>query len=281
MSDDLDYDAFYALVSDAVTQGTTCTVFGRTDSKHSVILSVDRGDIVCLRCGTKTGHDAIAALRQMQRGSFRVDDTPLKLHSGAPPPTAEIIAALHPATAVSDDDVGDTRSTQRVEPTREAVLLCDLLSRYVGPVAPLLCSEQIGAVGGLEHRGHLELVLGRLALEIEDAAEADEFVSAAHRALGASLPPQPRPPSQAATSPEDATPFDAGDAEAVLGQLLADYLGPVAPVICEEQITAAGGLHSHRQLAAVISGLAYEIAERDESERFLAQAREAFGPVLD
>lgn len=281
MSDDLDYDALYALVSDVVTQRATCTLFGRTDSKRSVIISVDRGDIVCLRCGTKTGHDAVVALREMRWGSFRVDDTLLELHSGTPPPTAEIIAALHPARALADESADDAAAGRAVEPTRETVLLCDLLSHYVGPVAPVLCSEQIGALGGLEHRGHLELVLGRLALEIENTAEADEFVSAAHHALDARLPPEPQSAADQHITAETERGFDADEAQSVLCQLFADYLGPVAPILCDEQIAAVGGLHNRGSLGAVIARLADEIAERDEAERFLVRAREAFGIVLD
>lgn len=186
MSDRLDYPAFYELVTELVSSSATSTLFGRTDTNHSVIIGLDGGTIVCVRCGPKRGLAAIHALRSMQWGTFRVDDALVELSSPTLPPTAELVAALHPGATVFEDTPGDDSADpaqQSDNHSAEAKLLCDLLSRYVGPVAPVLCSEEIKAVGGLDHLGKLDLVLGKLAREIDDAGEASEFVLLAQREL--------------------------------------------------------------------------------------------------
>ena len=280
MSERLEYDAFYQRLADRVSNGVTCTIFGRTDSNHSVIIGLDQGRIVCFRCGAKKGMDAVAALRQMPWGMFRVDDTLLELHSTPPPPTVDLIAALHPAKAPSLAEPGLGGTGCQVEPSREAILLCDLLSRYIGPVAPVLCSEQIGAVGGLDHHAQLEQVLGQLAHEIEDASEANEFVSVAHREIGPLLPPAPHDTPESGPSQTTGVEFDAAQAASALCGIVADYLGPVAPIVCKEKIAEVGGLQGRQELESAIREIAGEIGVNAEAEQFVTRARATLKTLL-
>ena len=280
MSERLEYEAFYQLLADRVSNGATCTIFGRTESNRSVIIGLDQGRIVCFRCGAKKGMDAVAALRQTQWGTFRVDDALLELHSAPPPPTVDLIAALHPATAQSLAKPGLGGDGRQIEPTRQAILLCDLLSRYIGPVAPVLCSEQIGAVGGLDHHGQLEQVLGQLAHEIDDAGEANEFVSVAHREIGPLLAHAPLDASESGSPQTTAGAFDAAQAASALCGIVADYLGPVAPIICEEKIAEVGGLKGRQELESAIRELAGEIGANAEAQQFVTRARATFKTFL-
>lgn len=280
MSERLEYNAFYELLANTVTSGETCTIFGRTDSNHSVIIGLDRGRVVCLRCGAKKGMDAVAKLRETQWGTFRIDDTLIELHSAPPPPTADLIAALHPATTPSSLEPDLDASERQVEPTREARLLCDLLSRYVGPVAPLLCSEQISVVGGLNYRGQLGKVLGQLAQEIDDASEAAEFVSTAHREIGPLLFPDPQDTEQTVAPQTITEKFDAVQAASALCSIVADYLGPVAPIVCEDKIAEVGGLKGRQEIESTIRKLAGEIGANAEAEQFVARARKTFKTIL-
>ena len=66
-----------------------------------------------------------------------------------------------------------------------------------------------------------------------------------------------------------------GLAEALCG-IVSDYLGPVAPILCEEKIGAVGGLVGRQQLEAVIQNLALEIGERGEAQQFVSRARAQF-----
>lgn len=275
MTERMDYQAFYALVSDLVTNEQTCTLFGRTDTNHSVIIGIDAGDITCIRCGPKRGGDAIGALREMQSGSFRVDEALIELRSPELPPTAQLLADLHPAAEAPAAAAPDTAATDsgHGRHTEQAKLLCDLLSRYVGPVAPLLCAEEIKAAGGLDSQHQLDRILKQLAREIDNSHEATEFVSTAYRELSHLL--IAAVPSAAATVSTPA--IDERQAVKALCSIVTDYLGPVAPIVCEEKISEAGGLHDLRQLQAVIHALAQEISERNEADRFVVRAHTLFG----
>ena len=283
MSDRLDYPAFYELVTELVSSSATSTLFGRTDTNHSVIIGLDGGTIVCVRCGPKRGLAAIHALRSMQWGTFRVDDALVELSSPTLPPTGELVAALHPGATVFEDTPGDDSADpaqQSDNHSAEAKLLCDLLSRYVGPVAPVLCSEEIKAVGGLDHLGKLDLVLGKLAREIDDAGEASEFVLLAQRELAHRFAPPPSTgPADTVTPPSKAL-LDPTQAAKDLCGLVSDYLGPVAEILCQEKIAEVGGLNGRHELDSVIRHLAREIDEQREAEQFLSRARAHFAAAM-
>jgi hypothetical protein len=280
MSDSLDYDGFYRLLADCVSARKTCTIFGRTDANNSVIIGLDSGRIACLRCGSKKGMDVVAALRGMHSGTFRVDDVLIELHSAPPPPTADLMAALHPTIAPSQPQPAAGAAPGKVEPTREAIMLCEMLARYIGPVAPVLCQEQIGAIGGLHHREQLDQVLGRLAQEIDDASEASDFVSAANREIAPLLSPAPSGASWTTAPRDHGLAFDPGAAGTALCGIVADYLGPIAPIVCEEKIAEVGGLRGPNELELAIRNIAGEIGDMAEAERFIAQVRAALDAVL-
>ena len=54
----------------------------------------------------------------------------------------------------------------------------------------------------------------------------------------------------------------------VLCKALAAYMGPVAPLVCRETISAAGGVDSPDTVRRVVDDLAAEIGNADEAESF-------------
>ncbi len=277
MSDRLDYQAFFDLLRTRVAGKGTHTLFGRTDSNHAVIIGLRGGEVVCVTCGAKRGVAAIPALRQMSWGTFRVEDSLVPLQSSGLPPTNEILASLSPFADLDSFKV-ETKpaSAAGSTPNREARTLCSLLSRYLGPVAPMLCAEKITAAGGLHNSDQLDRVLRQLAQEIGSAKEAEEFMTLARGELGALL--QLRSPEGAKPMADPPPGRFAGEqAAAALCALVTDYLGPVAPILCEEKIAAVGGLLGRPQLEAVIQNLALEIGEQDEARQFVIQARQRLG----
>ena len=277
MSDRLDYQAFYDLVTDLVSKRGAHTIYGRTDNNHSVIVGVRDGEVVCINCGAKRGMAALPVLREMSWGTFRVEDSAFSLRSTGLAPTAEVVAALSPFADLGTFANAAPAVEGPPKAGREAKLLCELLSRYIGPVAPVVCAEQIAVVGGLGGQGQLEQVVANLAGEIADPKEAEEFRTLAVRELtvpvGATQTPAP------VTVPDVQLPAPREAAAALCG-LVTDYLGPVAPIVCEEKIAAVGGLVGRRQLEAVIQNLALEIDERTEAQQFIDRARERFRAVL-
>ncbi len=58
----------------------------------------------------------------------------------------------------------------------------------------------------------------------------------------------------------------------VLCKALARYMGPIAPVVCRETISAAGGVDSPDKVRRVVEDLAAEIGNAGDAERFKAEA---------
>lgn len=87
-------------------------------------------------------------------------------------------------------------------------------------------------------------------------------------------PPQPPSPSAAAAAASRAetaagTVLEAADRE-VLEALMAEYIGPVAAVICEEHFSSGA------DLGGILAALAEEIGDRERAQRFMKQAQAHF-----
>lgn len=182
MAELLDYPGLYRLVADLVAQRRTATLFGKTDANRSVMIAVQRGEIVSLICAGKRGRSAIAALRSVNALSYRIEDTAAMAGGAETPPTAEILYALRPGV---EPPAGATPAPTALAATQQGdgPRICQLLAEFVGPIAPVLCSEAIGAVGGLGGLTEREQVIYALAKEIDDQAEATHFIERAHRLL--------------------------------------------------------------------------------------------------
>lgn len=63
----------------------------------------------------------------------------------------------------------------------------------------------------------------------------------------------------------------------VLCNVLRDYIGPIAPVVCRDKVEAAGGIDSPERVKRVVEALAGEIDDTAEAERFRARAQAELG----
>lgn len=181
----LDYSGLYQLLSELVGKKRSGTILGKTDTNNSLIIGVRGGEIVSLICAGKRGRSAIAAIRKINAVTFRFEDT-AALPSGVElPPTAEILHALSPWSS-AEDLAGATAPADRGSPGQgvDGSKLCELLSRFIGPIAPVLCSEAISAAGGLGDDARREQVIFTLAKEIDDDGESAQFIESARRLLG-------------------------------------------------------------------------------------------------
>ena len=61
----------------------------------------------------------------------------------------------------------------------------------------------------------------------------------------------------------------------VLGQLLIDFMGPVAPMVCDQHLSSLGGSLDTDRLRVLIAKLAAEIGDSEEAQTFTEQARNA------
>ena len=185
MAELLDYSGLYQLLADLVAKKRTATLLGRTDTNHSVMIGVGGGKIVSLICAGKRGHSAIPAIRTISALTYRLEDKAAMAGGADLPSTDDILHALRPWASVEDmADMAPPPGLLAPGQDGNGPKLCDLFSQFVGPIAPVLCSEAINAAGGLGDEARKEQVIFTLAKEIDDQAEAAHFIERARRILG-------------------------------------------------------------------------------------------------
>jgi hypothetical protein len=180
----LDYSGLYQLLTDFVGKRRTGTILGKTDTNNSLIIGFRSGEIVSLICAGRRGRAAVGAIRKINALTLRIEDNATPSNATDMPATADILHALSPWTSQED---AASAPAGRPSPGQggEGSGLCDLLSQFIGPIAPVLCSEAISAAGGLGDEARKQQVILTLAKEIENEREATQFVERARRLLGA------------------------------------------------------------------------------------------------
>lgn len=271
MPDRIDYSEFYDQVHDLVTTKAQGTLFTKCDKNHLIIVAVRDGTIISLRYGPKRGEAAIPLIRAMKTGDMRLDDRAIADSTIELPPTALILEWFKPGAPVKDVPVkpmfdlpapgaNRQRSIARAD---GAEALCNLLTDFLGPIAPLVCEEKISASGGLDTPQRIEVVIRSLAAEIQNSREAEEFIAQAHSLLRG----RPAPPS-------DASAFDVPSAKSAVCELLANYIGPVAPFICDQKVADLGVAADGGAIKSALAEIAAEIEDPKEADEFLAKAWE-------
>jgi len=186
MSELLDYSGLYRLLADLVAKKRTNTLLGKTDTNHSVMIGIRGGEIVSLICSGKRGRAAIPAIRNIAALTFRLEDAASHASGTDLPPTADIMRALSPSADSQDaGQFAAPREGAAPDPQGDGPKLCELLSRFLGPIAPVMCSETIRAAGGLGNEAQKQQVILALAKEIDNEAEAAQFIDSARKLLGA------------------------------------------------------------------------------------------------
>ncbi|MGE5152590.1 MAG: hypothetical protein ACM3ST_01120 [Bdellovibrio bacteriovorus] len=176
----LDYSGLYQLLTDFVGKKRTGTILGKTDTNNSVIIGFRGGEVVSLICAGRRGRSAIAAIRKITAVTVRIEDSATPSSAADMPATADIMHGLSPWTSLEEAAPAPSPGQGG-----DGSGLCDLLSQFIGPIAPVLCSEAISAVGGLGDEARKQQVILTLAKEIENEREATQFIERARRLLGA------------------------------------------------------------------------------------------------
>ncbi len=271
MPDRVDYSEFYDRIHDLIETKAQGTLFTKCDKNHLIIVAVRDGKIISLRYGPKRGEAAIPLIRGIKFGDIRLDGSAIADQAQELPPTSVIMDQLKPdgpAKPFANGPMFDL-SVPSAERQRGSVgemdgaeVLCKLLAGFIGPVASLVCGENISAAGGLDSPEKVEVVIRGLAAEIPDSREAEEFIAQAHRLLQ----------KREASPPPEAPSFDMQRAKSALCELLTDYLGPFAPIICDEKVVAMGDSADLGTIKAALEEIAGELQDRKEAEEFLARA---------
>ena len=126
---------------------------------------------------------------------------------------------------------------------------------------------------------HISAIYRYILYRVGDPQEAREFIQRARLAL------------ESGDGQEPAATASPGTAEALdvnlkvfrdrLCDVLINYLGPVAPLICEEQFAAVGKEVTRERLERMITNIAAEIGDEDETAEFVTEARQQLAALGD
>lgn len=166
--------------------GKTGVLFVATKKNKSAQIMLDGGTIVFVYFFTKRGKDALSLMMEIEAGRFRFQEGKITAKPMNLPPTPEILEYLMSGAKPSEvvnltPAQSDTRST--VPPERQLSLedrdnLEFMLSKYIGPMAAIICEDTLDSVSDLE------AAVEALASEIPEATKAEEFRTDAKGRLG-------------------------------------------------------------------------------------------------
>ena len=181
MSTEITRNQLIEKVKALVEDKRSSTVYARTDDNRSIIIGIDAGEIVSLVCGPKRGEQAIPVIRDMVKGTYQLQDKVMSFeHLGARPTSNDSLLSL--LSLSSDDDSGADHDQETCDWVRD--VFCKALAAYMGPIAPLVCTQTISAVGGVDSPDKVRRVVDALAAELDDAREAERFKAKVHEELG-------------------------------------------------------------------------------------------------
>jgi len=186
MSEKLSNAQVLQLIRDHVSDMRTATLYIRTDQNRLVIVAIRQGDIVTLSSGPKHGEKAIPLLREMQSAVVRVEDEAVPFHSESVPPTTVLMAMLEGDTARQvpvGDETPQAGGGTDLETQRITAVLADLLSEYLGPVAPVFCEQVVGSLARPLNHDRLVSAVEKLATEAGGPQEAEDFRKRAREQL--------------------------------------------------------------------------------------------------
>ena len=174
------------MIRDLVTSKQTATLYIHTDRNRMVMVATKDGGIITLSSGPKHGAKAIPMLREMRSASVRVDNNAISYHSENIPPTAVLLSMLETETqkapaASRKRPAAMGASGMEIEKVR--TILSQLLTEYLGPIAPMFCEQVLDSMGNSLDSDRLRAAVQQLAAEAGGPEEARAFTERAWEQL--------------------------------------------------------------------------------------------------
>jgi hypothetical protein len=236
----------------------TGTLFISADNHRTAQVSLLNGHIIALSCLNKRGIEALLLIREINPNWFQfIQGTSVTADVNLPP-AADILNAF-----ISDyDSFGESfeliKNTQKTD-----AVLRETLAEFMGPVAPLICSKI------LQRARSLDQAINLLAQEIPDLQQAVDFKERVNQKI-LLLDPQtksvPVSPSLGSTN-NAVVEIIPQKTRTILQEKLAEFMGPVAPLICKKILRQA------RSLNQAIDLLAQEIPDQQQALDFKNQVK--------
>ena len=181
------YGELVSVLKQSVKDRTTGTLFIRTDNNRSVMVGLDRGEIVMLACGVKRGLDAVPEIRAIRGGSYRLTSSAIDIGASALPPTADLLRMLEgtqPAAPPSPGGAPRAAEGGAESDARPAVdLLRKIFSEFIGPIGIMVFEGVLKRLGAPRGAEEIERLIEALAGELGDPGEASRFKQTARARL--------------------------------------------------------------------------------------------------
>jgi hypothetical protein len=180
------------MVREFCTQRRTGTVFIVSDDNRMAQVHLESGNIVALLCRGRRGQEALAGMRTMQAARLRFDDNyltadsaeqfntseVLELLTGGVPARSRAVERVAPPAAAPAAPAKAAASGPGTVTAAQAATLERILVQYIGPMGEIVCAEHV------PQAGNAKALIGMLAEEVPDKAQAAAFAKEASRLLG-------------------------------------------------------------------------------------------------
>ncbi|PLY17009.1 MAG: hypothetical protein C0631_00275 [Sedimenticola sp.] len=193
MRDNLTYSELLDVLTGLVDEKTSGTLFIRTDSNHVITIALDAGQIYAMFYSARRGRKAIPLISNIAGGSYKLESSGLKGISHDLPSTPEILNLLrNPHVAEeSGPDSGAGASGGEITDKNKTILcqeLKNLLAEHLGPIAEMVFDDTVDEAGDFCATPELaQALVSKLAADIDDADEVEQFKSRAYAAINRML----------------------------------------------------------------------------------------------
>jgi hypothetical protein len=187
MSKEIPAGEVFGMIRDLVDRMETATLYIRTDKNRAVMVATKGGEIITLSSGPRHGAKAIPILRDMRTAAVRVEGHAISYHSEHMPPTAVLMAMLETDSSDQAEAGGESTGASGGAAVgvadRVKTVLSQLLSEYLGPVAPICCEQVMESLGNPSDADRLRLAVEKMAAEAGSPEEAQAFTLRAWKRL--------------------------------------------------------------------------------------------------
>lgn len=186
MNEKYSYAKVVDMIRVLVARMQTATLYIRTDHNRMVLVAMKDGEIITLSSGPRHGAKAISILREMRSAAVRIDNNAIAYHTENMPPTTVLLSMLETGTQQAPAVSGKRPSasgSSGMEKERVKIILSQLLTEYLGPIAPMCCEQVLDAMGNSLDVDQQRAAVQQLATEAGSPEEARAFTERARQQL--------------------------------------------------------------------------------------------------
>lgn len=155
-------------------------VFIVTDDNQMARLNLNAGQIDFISFHNKRGRDALAMFSNIHAGRLRFEAGHTSEKAALDlPSTVDILDYLAKPAGAPGMSAGSSapKPTGKALSAAHRLMIEEVLTEYIGPMASIVCEEELNAAPDLESG------LRRLAAQIQESSQAKDFLTQVHARL--------------------------------------------------------------------------------------------------